>query len=146
MDLLETQLDEQKLESHQSIERAKRDVQDVQRQVLEDQDALKAKQAEVIRAQAEESEMTQKATHEEKLEILKERTLARKGQEASDMEEKGKIVLDTKAKARVAQLRKMISQEEALEMEQVAALKKQIAEANRSELADVKSRSFLQKS
>ena len=146
MNILEMKLDEQKIDSSRSIEQAKRDVQSIQREVLEEQDAMKAKQTAVLRKQVQASEMAEKATLEEKLEAVMERELGQKIQEALEMETKGKLVLQRQAKARVAQLRKMISEEEALEKEQVAALKKQIVEANRSASASVKSRSFLQKS
>lgn len=146
MNLLEMKLDEQKTDSSRSIAQAKRAVQSIQREVLEEQDAMKAKQTAVLRKQVQASEMAEKATLEEKLEAVKERELGQKIQEALEMETKGKLVLQRQAKARVAQLRKMISEEEALEKEQVAALKKQIVEANRSASASLKSRSFLQKS
>lgn len=145
MQRLDQQLDEQKKVSAQKIEAARSDVQSLQQEVLEEEEDLKAKQAALQREQEQASQMEDKAMQEEKLEATKERELQEKVKESLDEEEKGKLVLQRQAYSQVAKLRKMISAEEALEKEQVEALERQIALANHTAPAEVKSRSFLSK-
>ncbi|CAE7676999.1 cfap36 [Symbiodinium microadriaticum] len=121
---MQSSLDSQRKASAEKVQAANLNLQKVQEEVVEEEQALASKKAELRRIEKEAKSMEERADLAERQAQQKEAHLQAKIRAANLMERRGKTALQRQAEHQAAKLKKMIADEKSMEREQVEERRK----------------------
>ncbi|CAE7945630.1 PKS40, partial [Symbiodinium necroappetens] len=119
---MQSSLDSQRKASAEKVQAANLNLQKVQEEVVEEEQALASKKAELRRIEKEAKSMEERADLAERQAQQKEAHLQAKIRAANLMERRGKTALQRQAEHQAAKLKKMIADEKSMEREQESTL------------------------